>query len=84
MLLIPSLSEGMPTVALEAMSRGLHIIGADVGAMNTLRVKLFRTGDAQQLACAINRGHSQLGTFNFPAEYTWGSVAQLTSNCLFD
>ena len=83
-LLLPSLSEGMPTVALEAMSRGLHIIGADVGAMNTLRVKVFRTGDAQQLACAINRGHSQLGTFNFPAEYTWGNVAQLTSNCLFD
>lgn len=35
-LLLPSLSEGMPTVVLEAMARGLQIIGTDVGAMAEL------------------------------------------------
>ena len=33
-LIVPSLSEGMPTVILEAMSRGLAIIASDVGAVN--------------------------------------------------
>jgi glycosyltransferase involved in cell wall biosynthesis len=31
-LIVPSISEGMPTVILEAMSRGLAIICTDVGA----------------------------------------------------
>ena len=40
-LLLPSLSEGMPTVVLEAMARGLQIIGSDVGAMNVLEDELI-------------------------------------------
>jgi len=35
-LIIPSLSEGMPTVILEAMARGLAVIASDVGAVNEL------------------------------------------------
>ena len=35
-LICPSYSEGMPTVILEAMSRGLAIIATDVGAVNEL------------------------------------------------
>ena len=35
-LILPSYSEGMPNVILEAMSRGLIIIASDVGAVNLL------------------------------------------------
>lgn len=35
-LVAPSFSEGMPTVLLEAMSRGLALIGTDVGAVSRL------------------------------------------------
>lgn len=35
-LLIPSRSEGMPTVILEAMARGLAVIATDVGAVSEL------------------------------------------------
>ena len=35
-LVVPSLSEGMPTVILEAMARGLAIIATDVGAIESL------------------------------------------------
>ena len=43
-LLLPSLSEGMPTVVLEAMARGLKIIGTDVGAMSELQEDLISHG----------------------------------------
>lgn len=35
-LLVPSYSEGMPTVILEAMASGMHIIATDVGAVHLL------------------------------------------------
>ncbi len=35
-LVIPSYAEGMPTVILEAMARGLAIIGTDVGAVSRM------------------------------------------------
>ena len=44
-LLLPSLSEGMPTVVLEAKARGLQIIATDVGAMKELETELMLPGD---------------------------------------
>lgn len=35
-LIMPSLSEGMPTVALEAMARGCIVVGTEVGALNAI------------------------------------------------
>ena len=35
-LVVPSLSEGMPTVILEAMARGKAVIATDVGAVSDL------------------------------------------------
>ena len=54
-LLVPSLSEGMPTVILEAMARGLSVIATDVGACSKLisSDRLIPPGDAYQLARAI-------------------------------
>lgn len=37
-LLLPSLSEGMPTVIIEAMARGLTVVASDVGAVEELVV----------------------------------------------
>lgn len=55
--LLPSLSEGMPTVILEAMSSGLAVIASDTGAVNVMVDEkngvLCKPGDAQSLAVAI-------------------------------
>jgi len=57
-LVLPSLSEGMPTVILEAMSRGKAIIATDVGAVSELVDNtngiLIPTNDTKALAEAIN------------------------------
>jgi glycosyltransferase involved in cell wall biosynthesis len=52
-LVVPSMSEGMPTVILEAMARGLAIIASDVGAVASEVSDdngwLIEAGNAQQL-----------------------------------
>ena len=55
-LLLPSLSEGMPTVILEAMARGLAVIATDVGACSELIpiTRLLPPGNASALAQAIS------------------------------
>lgn len=55
-LLCPSLSEGMPTVILEAMANGLAIIATDVGANKELVKEngcLIAPGDQEALTQAI-------------------------------
>ena len=56
-LLLPSLSEGMPTVILEAMSRGLAILATDVGAVQNMVDEsngwLIKPGDVNELKSAI-------------------------------
>lgn len=56
-LLCPSFSEGMPTVILEAMSRGLIIIATDVGAVSEMVTSengiLIQAGDSHQISEAI-------------------------------
>lgn len=58
-LLLPSLSEGMPTVILEAMARGLSVIATDVGACSELisSDRLIPPGNADLLARAIAEGN---------------------------
>ena len=51
-LLLPSLSEGMPAVVLEAKARGLQVIGTAVGAMEILS-QSAPPGDASALAEAM-------------------------------
>jgi glycosyltransferase involved in cell wall biosynthesis len=56
-LCVPSLSEGMPTVILEAMARGLAIIASDVGAVqeqvDASNGYLISAGDHPQITAAI-------------------------------
>ncbi len=61
-LIAPSLSEGMPNVLLEGMSRGLIPLASDVGAVETLIDStcgfLLKAGDSQSIReniqCALN------------------------------
>ncbi|NDK38747.1 glycosyltransferase family 1 protein [Pseudoxanthomonas gei] len=57
-LLLPSLSEGMPLVALEAMSRGIPVIASAVGSLPSLLAhsdegQLVPAGDAMALRTAM-------------------------------
>ena len=77
-LVLPSLSEGMPTVVLEAKARGLKVIGTEVGAMGELEEKLLPPNDFLTLAAAIevskNIGrHQKLGE-----GFRWTQVALAT------
>lgn len=53
-LLLPSLSEGMPTVVLEAKARGLSVIATDVGAMSELEDNLIEPHNIHQLMKSIS------------------------------
>lgn len=79
-LLLPSLSEGMPTVVLEAKARGLRIIATDVGAMSKLEDNLIEPENATDvldaMASAI-RGEGHEG--HLPDEYRWRRIARDTA-----
>ncbi|MBK6526470.1 MAG: glycosyltransferase family 4 protein [Crocinitomicaceae bacterium] len=57
-LVVPSYAEGMPTVILEAMARGLAIIGTDVGAVSRMidgNGILLTKPDEEKIAGAIQK-----------------------------
>ena len=81
-LLLPSLSEGMPTVVLEALARGLHVIGTDVGAMSAIEDELITAGDSEQLSFSISQMSKNVEAGSLPDIYTWEKVAQMTFTSL--
>lgn len=54
-ILLPSLSEGMPTVVLEAKARGLHVIATDVGAVSEVENHMVQPNNPVELAEEIMR-----------------------------
>ena len=77
-LLLPSLSEGMPTVVLEAKARGLQVIATDVGAMKELETELMLPGDEKELAhkmSSVNRTSNMSGLSN---KFRWSEIAKDT------
>ncbi len=77
-LLLPSLSEGMPTVVLEAKARGLQVIGTNVGAMSDLQEVLLMPGDVQGLAAAIRGFITWTKRPQLSSRYKWGNIARDT------
>lgn len=77
-LLLPSLSEGMPTVVLEAMARGLQVVGTDVGAMTELQDGLLPPGDFQALAAAVLKYAKPSRQAHLPSRYRWEEIASKT------
>ncbi|MCW9711719.1 glycosyltransferase family 4 protein [Aliifodinibius salicampi] len=95
-LFCPSYSEGMPTVILEAMSRGLAVVATDVGAVNCLVSSqtgwLIEPGDQELLdktfkEC-INIGEEELIDKKRAAhqlikeEYTWTNIAKINKQAI--
>ena len=84
-LVVPSLSEGMPTVILEAMARGKAIIATDVGAVSELvddsNGMLIPPNDVKTLANAIeNLGDNDIKkaseqSLEKVASFTWDEIA---------
>ena len=56
-LVVPSYSEGMPTVILESMAQGLAVVGTDVGAISKMVSKdngeLIKAGKVDELYSAL-------------------------------
>jgi len=97
-LVCPSYSEGMPTVILEAMSRGLAVIATDVGAVSELVSSetgwLIEAANQPQLedamVRALNVPESELLQKKSAAlkliknRFTWGKVIDITLDKIKD
>jgi glycosyltransferase involved in cell wall biosynthesis len=78
-LLMPSLSEGMPTVILEAFARGLEVIASDVGACSEMidRKMLIPPADTELLSLAIQEGSAACA--RYPLErFAFEAIARNT------
>jgi len=91
-ILVPSYSEGLPTVILEGMARGLAVIATDVGAVADLVDsevgRLIPSGDASALTSALQELSEMPATLlssmgaiaasRIANSYTWHQVADRT------
>ena len=80
-LVLPSLSEGMPTVVLEAKARGLEVIGTDVGAMSEIEDKLIEPYNIHQLMKSIsvfNRTNFQRKKSDLLDGFMWNAIGKKT------
>ena len=77
-LLLPSLSEGMPTVVLEAKARGLQVIATDVGAMKELDTELMLPGDEKELAQRMSSVNRLSDISGLPNKFRWVEIAKDT------
>lgn len=79
-LLLPSLSEGMPTVILEAAARGVSVIATDVGAVSEMITEITcPANDEIALRQAIRTVKmSTVYDSGRLMKYDWSRIAQLT------
>ncbi len=82
-LLLPSLSEGMPTVVLEAKARGLRIIASDVGAMSNLQENLINANNPKQLAQTMQSSEIK-GLKSLSKDYRWNRIAASTTEVFIE
>lgn len=78
-LLLPSLSEGMPTVILEALARGLEVIATDVGACSELvdNSLLLPASDSERLTLALAEHASACSRYPLH-QYVFEEIARKT------
>lgn len=87
-LVLPSLSEGMPTVILEAMARGCAVLATDVGAVGTLLDSgngiIIQAGSTESLKTAFKQilsipahelDQMKRASLKSVQNYTWKKVA---------
>lgn len=74
-LLLPSLSEGMPTVVLEAKARGLHVIASDVGAVSEVQEDLIPPNNHEQLAKRILEFEADPVKAILVSNFNWEQIA---------
>ena len=77
-LILPSLSEGMPTVVLEAMARRLQVIAANVGAVNELETTIIPSGDPKALASEIRQSALGQSAKALIDKYRWNQISRAT------
>lgn len=83
-LLLPSLSEGMPTVVLEAAARGVVSVASDVGAVSEIvpPENLVEPGSVQSLKEMIQKIQSDEFVPEKCRSILFEEVAELTLGCL--
>jgi glycosyltransferase involved in cell wall biosynthesis len=83
-LLIPSLTEGMPRALLEAMSRALPAVGSRVGGIPELLDPewTFAPGDASALADRVRRLLNDRGAMEAQAQRNWETAGQFSAIAL--
>ncbi|MBW1971452.1 MAG: glycosyltransferase [Deltaproteobacteria bacterium] len=84
LFVLPSLSEGLPNVVLEALSTGLPVIASNVGGINEVITEevnglLFKPGDPEDLAKAILRVVKNPSLFNNMKKNARESIKKLDS-----
>jgi glycosyltransferase involved in cell wall biosynthesis len=90
LLIVPSYAEGMPTVILEAMSRGLLVLASNVGAVSALvdarNGRLMQAGSVSDITQGIEYFHklhaderqrmSDASIEKVKQDYTWADVIE--------
>jgi glycosyltransferase involved in cell wall biosynthesis len=86
LFIMPSASEGVPRAALEAMARGLPVLGSEAGAIPEIvrETEVFRVGDIDGLMQLIKDVYQNPVRLTEMSSYSIKTARQYTSKILSD